>query len=67
MQKFSDRRIFAATWQDIYGQQQELIKIVDAGPAVKQRAERDLQIAFDVVTSLGLSPINDDKVDENGD
>lgn len=58
---------FAATWQDIYGQQQELIKIVDAGPAVKQRAERDLQIAFDVITSLGLSPINDDKVDENGD
>ncbi|WP_318836580.1 tyrosine-type recombinase/integrase [Pseudomonas khavaziana] len=55
---------FAATWQDIYGQQLELIKIVDAGPAVRQRAERDLQIAFDVITSLGLSPINDDEAED---
>jgi site-specific recombinase XerD len=51
---------FASTWQDIYIQQQELIKIEDAGPAVRQRAERDLQVALDVITSLGLSPINDD-------
>ncbi len=51
---------FAGTWQDIYSQQQELIKIVDAGPAVRQRAERDMQVALDVITSLGLSPINDD-------
>nr|WP_194151597.1 tyrosine-type recombinase/integrase [Pseudomonas caspiana] len=51
---------FAGTWQDIYIQQQELIKIEDAGPAVRQRAERDLQVALDVITSLGLSPINDD-------
>ncbi|RMN47788.1 Site-specific recombinase, phage integrase protein [Pseudomonas syringae pv. apii] len=50
---------FAGTWQDIYSQQQELIKIEDAGPAVKQRAERDLQVALGVITSLGLSPIND--------
>lgn len=50
---------FAGTWQDIYLQQEELIKIEDAGPAVKQRAERDLQVAFDVLTSLGLSPLND--------
>jgi site-specific recombinase XerD len=50
---------FAGTWQDIYIQQQELIKIEDAGPAVRQRAERDLQVALDVITSLGLSPIND--------
>lgn len=59
---------FAGTWQDIYIQQQELIKIEDAGPAVRQRAERDLQVALDVITSLGLSPINDD-IDEavNGD
>ena len=59
---------FASTWQDIYIQQQELIKIEDAGPAVRQRAERDLQVALDVITSLGLSPINDE-ADEavNGD
>ncbi|HCM4646054.1 TPA: site-specific integrase [Salmonella enterica subsp. enterica serovar Panama] len=59
---------FAGTWQDIYSQQLELIKITDAGPAVKQRAERDLQIALDVITSLGLSPADDDMneaVDEN--
>lgn len=51
---------FAETWQDIYIQQQELIKIEDAGPAVKQRAVRDLQVALDVITRLGLSPITDD-------
>jgi site-specific recombinase XerD len=51
---------FAGTWQDIYIQQQELIKIEDAGPAVTQRAARDLQVALDVITSLGLSPINDE-------
>lgn len=51
---------FASTWQDIYSQQQELIKIVDAGPAVRQRAERDLQVALDVINSLGLSPMNED-------
>lgn len=50
---------FAETWQDIYCQQQELLKIEDAGPAVRQRAERDLQIALNVITNLGLSPIND--------
>lgn len=38
----------------------KLIKIVDTGPAVRQRAERDMQVALDVITSLGLSPINDD-------
>lgn len=59
---------FADTWQDIYCQQQELLKIEDAGPAVRQRAERDLQVALDVITSLGLSPINDDTGEaENGD
>lgn len=50
---------FASTWQDIYLQQRELIKIADAGPAVKQRAERDLQVALDVISSLGLSPADD--------
>ncbi|WJW96578.1 tyrosine-type recombinase/integrase [Enterobacter pseudoroggenkampii] len=56
---------FAGTWQDIYCQQQELLKIEDAGPAVRQRAERDLQVALDVITTLGLSPINDN-IDEAG-
>lgn len=54
---------FAGTWQDIYCQQRELLKIEDAGPAVIQRAERDLQVALEVITSLGLSPINDN-IDE---
>lgn len=49
---------FAGTWQGIYSQQLELMKIEDAGPAVKQRAERDLQVALDVLYSLGLSPGN---------
>ncbi|WP_185832816.1 tyrosine-type recombinase/integrase [Pseudomonas aeruginosa] len=51
--------VFADTWQDIYIQQRELIKIEDAGPAVRQRAERDLQVALDVITSLGLSPVEE--------
>lgn len=59
---------FADTWQGIYSQQQELLKIEDAGPAVKQRAERDLQVALAVITGLGLSPIKDNNdEDENGD
>lgn len=56
---------FAGTWLDIYSQQLELIKITDAGPAVKQRAERDLQVALDVITSLGLSPIDNDMHEAN--
>lgn len=58
---------FAGTWQDIYSQQQDLITIKDAGPAVRQRAERDLQVALDVITSLGLSPINDDTGEAEND
>ncbi len=60
--------LYAGTWQDIYSQQRELLKIEDAGPAVRQRAERDLQIALDVITGLGLSPINDNNGEAgNGD
>lgn len=51
---------YAATWQDIYRQQKELLKIVDAGPAVRQRAKRDLEVALNVITSLGLSPLEPD-------
>ncbi|WP_432218606.1 tyrosine-type recombinase/integrase [Pseudomonas kribbensis] len=47
---------FAETWQDIYLQQLELLEIEDAGPAIRQRAERDLQISLNVISSLGLSP-----------
>ncbi len=54
---------FAGTWQGIYSQQRELMKIEDAGPAVKQRAERDLQVALDVINSLGLSP-DDQELEE---
>ncbi|WHT96082.1 hypothetical protein [Providencia rettgeri] len=43
-----------------------MIKIVDAGPAVRQRAERDLLVALDVITSLGLSPIDEANEDKNG-
>ncbi len=39
------------------------MKIEDAGPAVKQRAERDLQVALDVINSLGLSP-DDQELEE---
>ena len=53
--------VFASTWQDIYIQQRELIKIEDAGPAVRQRAERDLKVALDVINSLGLSPDDDEQ------
>ncbi|VVP03870.1 site-specific integrase [Pseudomonas fluorescens] len=47
---------FAETWQDIYLQQLELLEIEDAGPAVRQRAERDLQVSLNVISSLGLFP-----------
>ncbi|EOX2919239.1 MULTISPECIES: hypothetical protein [Pseudomonas aeruginosa group] len=54
---------FASTWQGIYSQQRELMKIEDAGPAVKQRAERDLQVALGVINSLGLAP-DDQELEE---
>lgn len=47
---------FANTWRDIYSQQKELTSIVDAGPAVIQRAQKDLEIAFEVINKLGVSP-----------
>ncbi|WP_235366368.1 integrase [Stutzerimonas balearica] len=52
---------FAGTWHAIYSQQRELMKIEDAGPAVRQRAERDLKVALDVINSLGLSPDDDEQ------
>lgn len=37
------------------------MKIEDAGPAVRQRAERDLKVALDVINSLGISPHDDEQ------
>lgn len=48
--------VFAATWKEIYDQQKELLQIPDAGPAVIQRAERDLKVALDVIVGLGIDP-----------
>lgn len=39
---------FAEIWKGIYAQQTELLTIDDAGPAVRQRAERDVQWARQV-------------------
>lgn len=59
-------RLFADTWKDIYVQQKELLEIVDAGPAVVQRAERDLKVAFDVIVSLGIHPDSGSRVNIDG-
>ena len=45
---------FAEIWKGIYEQQTELLAIDDAGPAVKQRAERDVQWARQVMVDLGV-------------
>ena len=45
---------FADVWQGLYQQQRELLAIDDAGPAVRQRAERDVQWAHQVMKDLGL-------------
>lgn len=47
---------FADVWQGLYQQQRELLVIDDAGPAVRQRAERDVQWARQVMTDLGMLP-----------
>ena len=45
---------FAEIWKGIYAQQTELLTIDDAGPAVRQRAERDVQWARQVMVDLGV-------------
>ena len=45
---------FADIWTGIYQQQAELLAIDDVGPAVKQRAERDVQWAHQVMVDLGM-------------
>ena len=47
---------FADVWQGLYQQQRELLAIDGAGPAVRQRAERDTQWAQQVMTDLGMLP-----------
>ena len=47
---------FADVWRGIYDQQNELLAMDDAGPAVKQRAERDVQWARQVMVDLGVLP-----------
>lgn len=48
---------FVPTWRGIYEQQRELLDVDDAGPAVLQRAERELQLATQVMADLGVAPI----------
>lgn len=45
---------FLATWRGILDQQKELLAIADAGPAVQQRALRELRIASQVMKELGV-------------
>lgn len=45
---------FLATWRGIFDQQKELLAIADAGPAVQQRALRELRIASQVMKELGV-------------
>lgn len=45
---------FLTTWRGIFDQQRELLTIVDAGPAVQQRALRELRIARQVMKELGV-------------
>ena len=57
---------FVEIWKGIYAQQTELLAIDDAGPAVKQRAERDVQWARQVMVDLGVLPKTPDAPDMNG-
>ena len=51
---------FADVWQGIFEQQSELLAIDDAGPAVRQRAERDVHWARQVMVDLGILPLVSD-------
>lgn len=57
---------FTDIWKGIYEQQTELLAVDDAGPAVKQRAERDVQWARQVMADLGVLPQTPDASDLNG-
>lgn len=47
---------FLTTWRGIYDQQRELLAIDDAGPAVQQRAQKELRIATQVMKELCVIP-----------
>lgn len=57
---------FTEVWKGIYEQQTELLAIDDAGPAVKQRAERDVQWARQVMVDLGVLLPTPDTSNLNG-
>ncbi|MDD4941955.1 MAG: hypothetical protein PHQ13_00275 [Rhodoferax sp.] len=57
---------FTEIWQGIYEQQAELLTIDDAGPVVKQRAERDVQWARQVMVDLGVLQQPPDVLNLNG-
>jgi site-specific recombinase XerD len=46
---------FTEIWRGIYEQQLELFAIADAGPAIRQRAERDIKRAHQVIQELGVA------------
>lgn len=50
---------FLATWRGILDQQKELLAITDSGPAVQQRALRELRIASQVMRELGVDADKD--------
>ncbi|MEZ0208691.1 MAG: tyrosine-type recombinase/integrase [Candidatus Paceibacterota bacterium] len=45
---------FTEIWKGIYEQQNELLSINDAGPAVQQRVFRDIELARKVMKDLGI-------------
>jgi integrase len=47
---------FAETWMEIHAQQCELLDLQDVGPAVRNRAEREVHLALKVLNDLGLQP-----------
>ncbi|MBB1598457.1 hypothetical protein A9977_00215 [Variovorax sp. UMC13] len=48
---------FASVWQGIHAQQLELLDLDDAGPAVQQRAQREVRLSRRVLEELGVTPM----------
>lgn len=47
---------FASVWQGIHAQQLELLELDDVGPAVQQRAQREVRLSRKVLEELGVTP-----------
>lgn len=47
---------FASVWQGIHAQQLELLELDDVGPAVQQRAQREVRLSRKVLDELGVIP-----------